>query len=381
MVWGIPQNWLDSLSQDLEEVSMVSRQVLARLSRCPFCYEAAALRAHRELTELLNHTLDRLSNVLDRTRHYQASYTHPSLTMAKQICTKFFIISDTHGEEFPLPDAEFDVATHCGDLTEESKLVEFQRSVKLLGNIQAPLQLVIAGNHGFTLDPPMVKKKLAEAQLPLDDPAVRIEYGSPGGAHELFTTVSHEGGVKYLDEGTHEFTLQNGAKLTVYASSYTPSVDDWRFQYHPDEKHEWQVGDADVVVTHDPPRGVSETIGGGERAGDPGLFAAVAQSRPKLHCFGHMHRCWGAKLVSWTSDVASENPTYFTDIDGENMRPFLSLSSIEPKTFDGEEARSRKQIKLAAMKERRCALAEVDGVKSGQPLFVNAAIASTEEGK
>lgn len=79
--------------------------------------------------------------------------------------------------------------------------------------------------------------------------------------------------------------------------------------------------------------------------------------------------------------MASENPTYFTDIDGENMRPLLSLSSIEPKTFDGEEARSRKQIKLAAMKERRCALAEVDGVKSGQTLFVNAAIASAEEGK
>lgn len=130
--------------------------------------------------------------------------------MAKQIRTKFFIISDTHGEEFPLLDAEFDVATHCGDLTEESKPMEFERSLKLLGNIQAPLKLVIAGKHDFTPDPPMFKK------------------------------------------------------------------------------HKWQVGDADVVVTHDPPRGVSDTISGGERAGDPGLFAAVAQSRPKLHCFGHM---------------------------------------------------------------------------------------------
>ncbi len=42
-------------------------------------------------------------------------------------------------------------------------------------------------------------------------------------ALEIITRPSaKEAGVTYLDEGTHTFTLNNGAKFTVSASPYTP---------------------------------------------------------------------------------------------------------------------------------------------------------------
>lgn len=82
------------------------------------------------------------------------------------IKTRLLIISDTHGLTFPphiqLPPV--DVAIHCGDLTEHSKLAEFETAIKLLEDIPAKLKLVIAGNHDFSLDDGVMEQKIAEAR-------------------------------------------------------------------------------------------------------------------------------------------------------------------------------------------------------------------------
>lgn len=59
--------------------------------------------------------------------------------------TRFLILSDTHANDWAPPDAPVDVAIHCGDLTEESKLHEFRHALRMLRNIKADLKLVIAG--------------------------------------------------------------------------------------------------------------------------------------------------------------------------------------------------------------------------------------------
>ena len=61
-----------------------------------------------------------------------------------------------------------DVAIHCGDLTAESNIDEYRASVQFLWALNAPLKLVIAGNHDFTLDILIFQKKEAEARPPLD---------------------------------------------------------------------------------------------------------------------------------------------------------------------------------------------------------------------
>ena len=89
--------------------------------------------------------------------------------MASTIMTRFLIISDTHGQPLRnLPNEQVDVAIHCGDLTEESKLAELKTTLDLLTKLNAPLKLIIAGYHDWTLDTPVFEQKLSMAGLDID---------------------------------------------------------------------------------------------------------------------------------------------------------------------------------------------------------------------
>lgn len=148
--------------------------------------------------------------------------------------TRILILSDTHcaslsparsgsGFRSPLPAA--DLAIHCGDLTHTGTPEQYAQALDLLAEIDAPVKLVIAGNHDRTLDRDFVL-------------AHRGEYGATG-AEEVFTAAREvwtgmEGrakreGVTFLDEGTHVVELANGASVKVYASAYTPEFQGWAF--------------------------------------------------------------------------------------------------------------------------------------------------------
>ncbi|KAK4113432.1 Metallo-dependent phosphatase [Canariomyces notabilis] len=229
----------------------------------------------------------------------------------QDIKTRFLVISDTHAEKgLAIPDLPVDVAIHCGDLTNESKLDEFRTTLDLLRTINAPLKLVIAGNHDFTLDTPMFMKKRAQAEavFSIEPGLIKKEYGDFGDARQLFGDARVDG-IVFLDQGVHHFNLDNGASLTVHASAFTPSVDaDWGFQYKRGEHYDFAINNGvDVVITHGPPKGVLDLTASKQRGGCEHLFAAVARARPRLHCFGHIHEGWGAKLVAWR-DTPSESP-------------------------------------------------------------------------
>ena len=202
-------------------------------------------------------------------------------TTSGLVKTRFYIISDTHGIEFGREERSshnVDVAIHCGDLTEESKLEEYRATLRLLMDIQAPLKLVIAGNHDFTMDIPAFREKVAHAWPPLDPDLVRKVYGVYGEARQLFENA-RSAGIIFLDEGSHQFTLENGATLSVYASPYTPSLGDWGFQYHPSQGHDFQVLEGvDLVISHGPPKGIMDYTESKQRAGCPDLFGAIARA-------------------------------------------------------------------------------------------------------
>ncbi|TKA62835.1 hypothetical protein B0A55_09160 [Friedmanniomyces simplex] len=297
----------------------------------------------------------------------------------KDIATRFLVLSDTHGRTMQLPTDAVDVAIHCGDLTEDSKLDEFKASLDLLRRINAPLKLVIAGNHDFTLDLPVFKKKLAEIPPPVDDAVVKREYGDFGEARDLLEQAT-DAGIVLLDEGTHSFGLANGAKLTVYASPYTPSQSDWGFSYDPQqEEHDWSIDTAvDVVITHGPPHGVLDYTHARKRAGSPSLFAAVARARPRMHCFGHIHEGWGAKQVTWREST-SEMPSHFTDIDNDASALIESLSTIQPKRCDSVEDVAGKDAKLRQLEQQHYCAASPSLQHGHGTLFVNAAMKGDDE--
>ncbi|WYZ41485.1 hypothetical protein EsH8_V_000380 [Colletotrichum jinshuiense] len=316
-----------------------------------------------------------------------------------QVKTRILIISDTHGAD-SLPGSEslcpVDVAIHCGDLTEESKLAEFHSAVKLIKAIDAPLKLVIAGNHDWTLDTPIFKKKIDEMQGPVDMDLVRREYGDFGEARRVLNSAvdDDDAGFVFLDEGTHTFTLANGALMSVYASPHTPSAEDWGFQYDPREGHQWDVGgDVDVVVTHGPPEGVMDRTAPGSRIGCPGLFGAVARAKPRLHCFGHVHRGWGAKIVRWRPGIGSTataattaagaeamRPSHFTAVDNDGSVVVETLAGLTAGRYDTPDVVEAKRQKLDACMLRGCYLTshcagDQHPLRAGeQTLFVNAAI-------
>ena len=303
------------------------------------------------------------------------------------IRTRLLLISDTHGMGFspsnrPLQDA--DVAIHCGDLTDGSKLDEFRTAIQLLKDLNAPLKLAIAGNHDFTMDIPAFERKVADASPKLEPSLVAKEYGAPGDAKRLFEAAK-DAGIVLLDEGTHQFTLKNGALLTVYASPYTPALGAWGFQYHPEKGHNFAIGKGvDVAITHGPPKGIMDYTHGRERAGCPDLFTAVAQARPRIHCFGHIHEGWGAKLVTWR-DLYGEKPTHFTAIDNERSSQIEKLSGLQPSRFDSEEDLERKSKKVDLYNRDRCCTTshcagdEYPLEQGKQTLFVNASISGSED--
>ena len=306
----------------------------------------------------------------------------------KDIKTRFLIISDTHAnQKIRLPDLQegVDVAIHCGDLTDGSKIDEYHTTLNFLQTINAPLKLVIAGNHDFTLDTPMHQKKAAEAHrlFSIDPALMNREYGDFGEARGLLnnanTSISE--GIIFLDEGIRHFNLANGASLTVYASPFTPSTEaDWGFQYRRGESHDFNISSAaDIVITHGPPKGVLDMTASKKRGGCEQLFAAVAKAKPRLHCFGHIHEGWGAKAVAWRADVC-ESPTHFSAIDNGASAVVESLATLRPGRWDSPDTIAEKDARLRSLSKKgyrhtsHCT-GDEHPITPGQPtLFVNAAI-------
>lgn len=319
----------------------------------------------------------------------------------KQVPTKFLILSDTHANSdlSPssfVPQVTLDVAIHCGDLIDGSKLDEYQATLALLASINAPLKLVIPGNHDFALDSRAFGRirtdSMRAAGGNLDEESLDEVYGRIGQAQQML--ASEPGITLLLEERTYQFTLANGAKLTVFASPFTPSTSNssWAFQYHPDQGHNWcEINSfstkVDVVITHGPPSGVFDRVDG-RRAGCSQLFSAIAKARPRLHCIGHIHEGWGAKRVVWRDHNKTSTDgdlDHFTCIDNERSKVIESLSSLKPSRFDSEkdlaEKRSKNEAYHAAGAVRASLRHEANLFdQSQQTLFVNASIESSDGG-
>ncbi|KAI1353182.1 ser/Thr protein phosphatase family protein [Xylaria sp. FL0043] len=291
--------------------------------------------------------------------------------------TRILIISDTHGKTFKVtPEHKADLVIHCGDLTDKSKLHEYQQTLQLLKDLDAPLKLVIPGNHDFSLDAVAFERKVNEAAKIHGPEFVRREYGGYGEVRRLFDEAP---GIMLLDEGTHKFTSQNGALLTVYASPYTPSTRDNTFQYHPDDGHKFAIEEhTDIVITHGPPLGIMDRTYHGS-VGCEDLFAAVARARPRLHCFGHVHADWGAKLVAWR-DETTYTRSRFAGIDEDRCVVIDTLRRITLRKSDRPQLRWSKLYRALQYKAKgycaaSCCQGDRHAVEFGaNTLFVNAAI-------
>lgn len=192
---------------------------------------------------------------------------------------------------------------------------------------------------------------------------IASEWADRGGDGELDSAVcralytdeaAQRAGIVYVDEGVRDVRLPNGARLVVYGSGYSPEFFGWAFAYprtrdryndshrlstataagqhdgslecdatisdlDPTAAHIPEEGDgaseapvpipaaASVVVTHGPPRGFGDNVPGAGPVGCDHLLRAVAQARPLLHVFGHIHEGVGAERVWWEGEEGEED--------------------------------------------------------------------------
>ncbi|TVY73337.1 Metallophosphoesterase MPPED2 [Lachnellula suecica] len=242
--------------------------------------------------------------------------------------TRVMVISDTHEHSFDgtvMP--EVDVLIHTGDLTNFGQLESLRESVKMIETIQAELKLVIAGNHDISLDKiPRVENMSDEEYSEYHKSALEIMTGSSATA----------AGITYLEEGTHSFTLANGATFTVYASPYTPGSGGWAFPYEKFQDRFNSAKDAlpnstsiathpipagvDIVMTHGPPHSILDKVDG-QHLGCRHLLQAVSRVKPLMHCFGHIHEGHAAHLVTW-QDGKVKDPSSATPMETEQINEY-----------------------------------------------------------
>lgn len=244
--------------------------------------------------------------------------------LSSQRCKiRMTILSDTHGDD--LKDVSFpraDVVFHCGDLTNDSRSAELERTLAMLRAIDAPLKLAIPGNHDFGLEPgywrrtragshPAQQQQHDDGGVPAQTSEAEDEDEDDADAKaswELLCRATRHDRIFLLPQGTHTFVLPadaGGARLRLFVSPLTPRRGNWGFQYDRSNPQKWAIppttlngdGAVDVVMTHGPPRGIRDGTGMGQGdaagAGCAGLLAAVERARPRVHCFGHIHGAWG----------------------------------------------------------------------------------------
>lgn len=91
----------------------------------------------------------------------------------------------------------------------------------MLKEIDAPVKLVIAGNHDLTLNEAFVLAHIKNYSTRSEGERIVQE------ARNLWTAPDRRAkseGITFLDEGVHQIRLENEALIRVYASPYTPEV-------------------------------------------------------------------------------------------------------------------------------------------------------------
>lgn len=129
--------------------------------------------------------------------------------------TRVFVASDMHGEEFPIPDVDVDVAILCGDLTDLSRTPEFETVIKTFASVKAPVKIVIAGNHDWVLESNLLSSKTHQLRSVAKD-------ARPVPDRDTVLEMLANNNIVYMEEESRQFQLENGARLRVYGSPYTP---------------------------------------------------------------------------------------------------------------------------------------------------------------
>ncbi len=201
---------------------------------------------------------------------------------------RFVAVADTHLFHADLQVPDGDVLVHAGDLCRGGTLDELERGLAWVRALPHPIKILVAGNHdwAFASEPAAARAMVGEA------------------------------GIVYLQDSGAEV-----GGMRVWGSPWQPAYNDWAFNLPRGralaEKWAMIPPGVDVLVTHGPPAGFGDRSSTGGRGGCADLRARVAELRPRVHLFGHIHEdggAWaldGTLFVNCTTWECERAPTVF----------------------------------------------------------------------
>ncbi|KAJ8110333.1 hypothetical protein OPT61_g6801 [Boeremia exigua] len=222
-----------------------------------------------------------------------------------------------------------DVLIHAGDLTNQGSYDELERTVAWLEKAPFEAKIVVAGNHEITLDEQFYEEKGSRWKWPT--------WQSPRGCMKLLRDSKT---ITYLENQSTVVSLKKPSGpqtcFRVFGSPSTPGNGNWAFEYQEQDAEKlWSAipKDAQIVVTHTPPKGHCDAATKDDRSGCPALFQRLAVVRPLLHVCGHIHEARGVERVQWSdchSDSLIESVEYWQDPANGNKK--LSLLDLTHKS-------------------------------------------------
>ena len=205
--------------------------------------------------------------------------------------------------------------------------------------------LTIPGNHDITLDKDFYAEhgSCFHNQHPEDPEACFRMFED-----SRVTYLNHESKTIRLDS-------KNGPKtiFKAFGSPYSPAKGLWAFGYRPEAAQAlWdQVPlDADIIVTHTPPKTHCDATGTHAPAGCEILRQTLWRVRPRLAVCGHIHEGRAAERVIWdlpSSDL--HHPEYMTrcwdDPAPDSKKHFLiDLTSGGPEPLRNKTVNDRDRV-------------------------------------
>jgi Icc-related predicted phosphoesterase len=181
-------------------------------------------------------------------------------------------MADTHGHHEELVVPEGDVLIHAGDLTQRGTIEELMEVNRFLASLPHRYKVVVAGNHDWCFQ------------------------NTPGLARSVLTAAT------YLED---EPLVLEGVRF--YGSPWQPTFHNWAFNLPRGRKlaKKWALipEGTDILITHTPPLGYGDRVGGDTRVGCEELLKRVRVVRPRLHVFGHIHEDRGMWQAEGTTFV------------------------------------------------------------------------------
>ncbi|MDA3854958.1 MAG: metallophosphoesterase [Candidatus Woesearchaeota archaeon] len=192
---------------------------------------------------------------------------------------KITVISDTHGKHKKIQLPGGDLLVHSGDFTSMGHEHEIRNFCKWFSKQDYTYKIFIAGNH---------------------------ELGLEDNKENSMNIINSFKDIIYLESDLYCIGNDYENMIKIFGTPWQSYFCNWAFNLEGEalqEKLDEILPNTDILVTHNPPLAILDTAGSPINKpllGCPRLLAKVAEIKPSIHIFGHIHGGYGYRFIEGT---------------------------------------------------------------------------------